>query len=499
MHKKPIIWTIAGSDCGGGAGIQADLHAIQALGGFGCSAITALTAQNSYTVNKIEVVSATMLQEQLAVLQDDLPAKALKLGMLANRDVMQVIAVFLQEYRGFIICDPVMLAGSGAHLLHHKDVAYLSKYILPLADIVTPNIPEAGILTNMDINTVSDVEVAALKLITMGCKSVLLKGGHSQDTQLCQDYWTDGERQLWLTQTRWDTSHTHGSGCTLSAALTTLLGHGYGLDDALVIAKMYTSQGIRLAEQYGEGPGPVQHSAWPMSQLDLPLLTDNASEVDDDYQFPDCGPEPLGIYPIVPSLEWLEKLIASGATTMQLRIKDKTGEALEQDIATAIALAKQHNVRLFINDFWQLAIKYAAYGVHLGQEDLQTCDFIALQESDLRLGISTHCYAEVARAHALNPSYMAIGPIYHTNSKPMKFGPQGIERLQEWCDMLEYPLVAIGGINAERIADVAATGVSGAAMISVITEADKPCEKVKRLQEIFYNSSGLRGESAVKY
>lgn len=200
--------------------------------------------------------------------------------------------------------------------------------------------------------------------------------------------------------------------------------------------------------------------------------------------FPDCGLEPLGLYPIVDSVAWAQQLLPLGITTIQLRIKNKNEAELAAAIQQSVVLAQQFQARLFVNDYWQLAIQHGAYGVHLGQEDLDQADIKAIYQAGLRLGISTHSVAEVARACELQPSYIAFGPIYPTTSKPMAFGPQGVEQLRDWRKILNYPLVAIGGINKERLPDVLATGVDGVALISAITQAEKPLEAARELLKI---------------
>jgi hydroxymethylpyrimidine kinase/phosphomethylpyrimidine kinase/thiamine-phosphate diphosphorylase len=195
-----------------------------------------------------------------------------------------------------------------------------------------------------------------------------------------------------------------------------LLAQGYEIADALVIAKAYVNQGLRLAPQLGAGHGPLAHVGWPETERDLPWLTHTAEEGIRRPQFPDCGDSPLGFYPIVPNTEWLERILPLGVATVQLRIKNKQGAALEREIADAIACARRYGARLFVNDYWQLALKHGAYGVHLGQEDLETADIAALAQAGIRLGVSTHCYAEVAHALALRPSYIAIGPVFHTTT-----------------------------------------------------------------------------------
>ncbi|ARB83461.1 MULTISPECIES: thiamine phosphate synthase [Yersinia] len=181
----------------------------------------------------------------------------------------------------------------------------------------------------------------------------------------------------------------------------------------------------------------------------------------------------LGLYPVVDSLLWIERLLAAGVTTIQLRIKELDDAQVEQDIAAAIALGKRYQARLFINDYWRLAIKHGAYGVHLGQEDLETADLAAIQQAGLRLGVSTHDEQELAIAKAVRPSYIAMGHIFPTQTKQMPSSPQGLTVLKQMVDNTpDYPTVAIGGISIERVPAVLATGVGSVAVVSAITLSD---------------------------
>ncbi|RDE85662.1 thiamine phosphate synthase [Aggregatibacter kilianii] len=194
----------------------------------------------------------------------------------------------------------------------------------------------------------------------------------------------------------------------------------------------------------------------------------------------------LGLYVIVDSYEWIERLIHAGVKTLQIRIKDRSPEQAEEEIARCIALAKQHQVRLFVDDFWQLAIKYQAYGVHLGQEDLLTADLNAIQQAGLRLGVSTHNQEEVDLVLPLRPSYVALGHIFPTQSKIMPSAPQGIANLAAQVkDLGDIPTVAIGGITASHFADVLATGVGSIAVISAVTQAEDWQSAVKNLLNYF--------------
>ncbi|RDE94979.1 thiamine phosphate synthase [Aggregatibacter aphrophilus] len=194
----------------------------------------------------------------------------------------------------------------------------------------------------------------------------------------------------------------------------------------------------------------------------------------------------LGLYVIVDSYEWIERLIHAGVKTLQIRIKDRSPEQAEEEIARCIALAKQHQVRLFVDDFWQLATKYQAYGVHLGQEDLRTADLNAIQQAGLRLGVSTHNREEIELVLPLRPSYIALGHIFPTQSKIMPSAPQGIASLAAQVkDLGDIPTVAIGGITASHFADVLATDVGSIAVISAVTQAEDWQSAVKNLLNYF--------------
>lgn len=472
---KKIVWTIAGSDSGGGAGIQADLHAFQAMNTFGCSVIVALTAQNSVGVTKIEIPSNEMIAAQIKALEDDLPAKAIKIGMLGNKNVMHEVKTFLNRFNGKVVVDPVMVSTSGAELLEPCAKDFLIKEIFPHAFLITPNLNEVRSLLNCEVNTFSEIEAAAKQLEKFGCKNVLIKGGHGI-SDFCHDYLWDGEKGFWLSNVRHQHLNNHGSGCTLSAAIAALLAQDYSLQNALIIAKAYVSQGIRLATQYGLGPGPVTQASWPRDFQDFPWVTTIPYSQFPKYSFKKLE-EPIGFYPIVDNATLVKELAAVGVRTIQLRIKHLSGFELEKEIADAISFAKLHQTRLFINDHWQLAIQLGAYGVHLGQEDIETADLPQISKANLALGISTHNDWEIARAHALSPSYIAFGPIYPTTTKQLNVPPQGTDKLKYYCDYLPYPVVAIGGINLERLASVLKTCANGVAVVSAI--ADDPTKQSK--------------------
>ncbi|EPO1792769.1 thiamine phosphate synthase [Cronobacter turicensis] len=196
-------------------------------------------------------------------------------------------------------------------------------------------------------------------------------------------------------------------------------------------------------------------------------------------------PRRLGLYPVVDSVGWITRLLEAGVRTLQLRIKDKTEAEAEADVAAAIALGQRYHARLFINDYWRLAIKHQAYGVHLGQEDLETADPDAIRRAGLRLGVSTHDDMEIDVALAVRPSYIALGHVFPTQTKQMPSAPQGLAQLAAHVERLgDYPTVAIGGISLERAPAVLETGVGSIAVVSAITLAPDWRAATRRLLEL---------------
>ncbi|TAK76057.1 MAG: thiamine phosphate synthase, partial [Gammaproteobacteria bacterium] len=393
-------------------------------------------------------------------LQSEFPPKAVKIGMLGKLNSLKKIT-------SPIIFDPIISSTSGKILLIQDIMPYL-----PYVDVFTPNLPEAEMILQQKIHSPADVEKAAKQFLSLGVKSILIKGGHANHPSLSQDYWSNGQESFWLTSPRYEQKNYRGTGCVYASAIAANLALGCEIKDAIVIAKMYVNRGIRLTQS-----SFLVHGSWPEEEIDMPYLSDNYIE-QIPASFPTCGTTPLGLYPIVNNSQWVEKLLSLGVTTIQLRIKDKLGEELEDEIKKSIQIAKQYQARLFINDYWELAIKHQAYGVHLGQEDLKIAEIEKIYQAGLRLGISTHCYYEVARAHTFRPSYLACGPIFPTTSKIMAFAPQGIDRLSRWQRTLNsYRWVAIGGINLKNIPAILKSGADGVALISAITQAKYP-EKV---------------------
>jgi hydroxymethylpyrimidine/phosphomethylpyrimidine kinase len=257
------VLTIAGSDSGGGAGIQADLKTIAANGCYGLSVITALTAQNTRGVSGIHPVPVDFVGKQMDAVLSDIGADVVKLGMLYSAELIALVARKLQEYRVTrIVLDPVMVAQSGDKLLKADAVAALKEHLIPLAEILTPNIPEASVLLGKKISELKEMSGAAIELAELGCGNVLVKGGHleGEDSDDCL-YLGDEKRIMRFPGVRVETRNNHGTGCTLSSAIAAFLARGDDVEAAVRHAKKYITGAIFSGAAYriGHGHGPVHH------------------------------------------------------------------------------------------------------------------------------------------------------------------------------------------------------------------------------------------------
>ena len=255
--KYPTALTIAGSDSGGGAGIQADLKTFAALGVYGTSALTAVTAQNTEGVRAAQELPTTLIQAQIDAVLEDIGANAAKTGMLSSAAVISVVAGCVARWRLRLVVDPVMFAKGGDALLQPEATSTLISVLLPLAEVVTPNIPEAERLTGRRIETLAEMRSAARAIAALGPRHVVVKGGHSAGQPV--DVYFDGQDVTELTAERIQTRHTHGTGCTFSAAITAFIARGLSVQEAVTQAKHYITGAIQYAPGLGKGHGPVNH------------------------------------------------------------------------------------------------------------------------------------------------------------------------------------------------------------------------------------------------
>ncbi|PKQ05411.1 MAG: bifunctional hydroxymethylpyrimidine kinase/phosphomethylpyrimidine kinase [Alphaproteobacteria bacterium HGW-Alphaproteobacteria-11] len=256
------VLIVAGSDSGGGAGIQADIKSVTAMGGFAMTAVTAITVQNTLGVHGIHEVPVEIVRAQMKAVLDDIGADAVKTGMLHSAAMVEAVAAELGEHAGvpFLVVDPVMVAKGGASLLEGTAVAALKEVLIPLATLVTPNVPEAEALTGRTITDLDGQKAAADALLGLGCEAVLIKGGHLDGGTLF-DVLATQETMQTFSSPRIETRHTHGTGCTLASAIAALLAQGVELSLAVETARDYVHEAIRTAPGFGKGHGPLNFLA----------------------------------------------------------------------------------------------------------------------------------------------------------------------------------------------------------------------------------------------
>ncbi len=262
---RPVALTIAGSDSGGGAGIQADLKTFQALGVYGTSAVTAITAQNTLGVRAVHEIPTSVIADQIDAIAEDLGIDGAKTGMLSSAEIIGSVADRVRHwgFQAVLVVDPVMVAKSGDRLLREDAVHALRSQLLPLAAVLTPNIPEAEVLLGRRIETDQDVRQAARDILDMGPRAVVIKGGHRQGDPI--DVLFDGDTFHLFGGRRIQTTSTHGTGCTFSAAIAAGLARGLLVREAVAQAKSYVATAIQRAGPLGRGHGPVEHD-WLLSR-----------------------------------------------------------------------------------------------------------------------------------------------------------------------------------------------------------------------------------------
>ena len=258
---KGRVLVVAGSDSGGGAGIQADIKTVMALGGYAMTAITALTAQDTRGVHAVHAVPADFVAHQMRLALADIGADCIKTGMLHRADIVEAVADVIDKYAGGIplVVDPVMVAKGGEALLLDDAAQALARRLIPRATVLTPNLPEAGALAGMPVVDLGTMKLATAKLAEMGCESVLLKGGHLEGPTLFDLFADMTGTEVFETQ-RIETVHTHGTGCTLASAIATGLAQGLALRHAVERARAYLIEAIRTAPNLGRGHGPLNHA-----------------------------------------------------------------------------------------------------------------------------------------------------------------------------------------------------------------------------------------------
>lgn len=499
-HTPPIIWSIAGTDSGGGAGLAADQRAADAFGVHCCTVVAGITAQSTTEVTHIEATPPTVLQAQLDTLLADMPPLVIKTGLLGSADNVRVLAAFVDRLRQqqplALVVDPVLVASTGAALADAELRAAYRNLLLPRATVITPNQSEAVAL--LGANSPQDIPAQSRALRALGCEAVVITGGDAaiieRHHSLSLDWLDTPHAQGWLSLPRENTAHNHGTGCTFASALAAALALGWVVADAAVLAKMAATFALRHARAVGRGVGPViaragfaqEPSLLPRLSMDatpppawVPPKTTRATGATPTDT-------PIGVYAIVESAERVEAVLRAKPTvgTVQLRMKrpahlaDSAWAAqLTADIQRSLRAADAAGATLVVNDHWKVALATGARALHLGQEDLLALGTLEMEQlaharqQGVQLGISSHSLWELCRAASLQPDLIACGPVWPTTTKDMPWQPQGLDNLAWWAHMAPAPVVGIGGIlEPAQLQAVAATGAAGGCVVRGLTQ-----------------------------
>ncbi len=503
--------TIAGSDSGGGAGIQADLKTFHSLGVFGMSAITAVTWQNTLGVTGYRSLAPEEVAEQIRLVITDIGVDSAKTGMLGDAGIIGAVAQAIHDLRPVVfglsnlVVDPVMIAKGGHALLDPKAVEALRKLLLPLARVVTPNLPEAVALTGVRIAGLEDMKEAARCLVEMGATAAVIKGGHLSGP--ARDLLYDGSVFFELEGERVQTRHTHGTGCTFSAALAAFLARGFDLAGAAAEAKRYISWAIRDSLEIGHGHGPTNHWAYPgLARAPQPPGVHPAAATGaSDPRLRNLAALDLAarlkLYLVTgPELsrgrgqaEVVSEAIKGGVTCVQLRDKTSSTTELCRAGRELAEICRRAGVLFIVNDRADVAAAVGADGVHLGQDDLDPREARRILGPGKIIGVTCETADEARRAEEAGAGYLGAGPVYATPTKADAGEPYGPAVIEKISRVVRLPVVGIGGIAPGRAAPVIAAGAAGVAVVSAIAGAEHPSRVAAALSEEIEAALASRG------
>lgn len=482
--------TIAGSDPSGGAGIQSDLRTFAAFGAAGLSVITAITVQSSLGVQAVSPIDAEVVAAQLSTLLEDTLPDAVKIGMLGGAGQVKAVADALRRFRpANVVLDPVLASSGGAPLLDAAGRQLLLTELMPFCDLVTPNLSEAALLTGLPVYDTETMHRAGRALLSMGAKAVLIKGGHLPDVP--QDWLLRlGSAPLDYQCPRVSTDHSHGTGCLLSSAIAASLADGTELTLAVRGAKALVTAALRHPVLLGQGRGYPNVSeamrtlsaAPGRSHADRLALLQGLYVLTDPDLRPDRSAEQVAA-----------AALSGGARIVQLRDK---ALATPEIVVLARRLRQQIQAGggLFIvNDRIDVALASEADGVHLGPDDLSPKDTRWLLGPDKLVGVSTGTVEE-ARLAAPYASYFGVGAIFGTRTKMDAGEAIGVQRIHEIKAAFPHiPVVAIGGITAGNLPEVARAGADAVAVVSAVVGASDMEQATRELNALFMQAKKHHG------
>jgi len=483
LVSVPRVLIVAGSDSGGGAGVQADIKTCLMSGVFGCTAITSLTFQNTKGVQGAHNIPSEAIDAQIDAVLSDIGTDAVKIGMLPSAQAVKVVAQKILEYQiQNLVVDPVLVSTSG-HSLAESDVAgAIRKELMPLAKVVTPNIPEAeALLGGRSISNIEDMEVAARDLHAFGSKYVLVKGGHllsrheeaRRTAMEVVDVLFDGNNISHLTQSTITTNNTHGTGCTLASAIAAELAKGSSPLAAVHRAKAYVVDILRKSKGIKTGTGvqqPMNHGAtfvdWSLQvgsstgggRLDLRLYAVTSSSV--NRKWDRCTADAVSL------------AISGGASIIQIREKEATTMEFISVAQSVLAVARPRGVKVIINDRVDVALVVGADGVHVGEEDMPVADVRLIVGWSKIVGVSARSVEQAVRAQKDGADYIGAGAVFPTSTK--ETSAIGLECLHDICAAVSIPVVAIGGVSASNALSTIDAGCKGVAVVSSLFDNEDP-------------------------
>lgn len=493
--KTPHVLTVAGSDSGAGAGIQADLKACAARGVYCSTVITAVTAQNTLGVQDVSIVSEESVAAQLKSVLSDMRVDVVKTGMLPSIAMVKILQDSLKQFPvQALVVDPVMVSTSGDVLAGPSILDTFRQDLLPMADIITPNLKEtSALLGGKQLETINDMRSAAKSLHDMGPRNVLVKGGDLPSSSDAVDIFFDGKDFYELRSSRIKTRNTHGTGCTLASCIAAELAKGSSMISAVKVAKRYVETVLEYSKSIniGNGPqGPFDHG------LKLKRSVCGSSRM---QKF---DPSDLFLYAVTDSgmnKKWgrsitdaVKAAIDGGATIVQIREKDaETGDFLESAKA-CLEICRLNNIPLLINDRIDIALACDADGVHVGQSDMPVNTVRTLLGPDKIIGVSCKTPEHALKAWADGADYIGSGGVFPTNTKANN-RTIGLDGLKEVCLASKLPVVAIGGINlgnAREVMELGVVNLEGVAVVSALF--DRECVEVetRKLHDLLKETVG---------
>ena len=482
MHYKCAL-TIAGSDSAGGAGVQADIKTMSALGVYAASAITAVTVQNTQGVYDIQAIKPEIVAGQIRAVMDDIKPVAVKIGMVNDAATIHAIAETLGEYSGtMVVVDPVMVSTSGCRLMKDDALEIFQNELMPLASLLTPNLPEAEILAGMRIRTVDDMNMAARKICSEAHCDVLVKGGHLDGEKKTDILYSEGKRVATYENQTIDTRNTHGTGCTLSSAITAHLALGLNMTSSISHAIDYLHTALEEGKDVtiGKGFGPVNHFFAPRP------LVKNAEKYNDDsirLQFITHQNEQYGY------VEGARMALEGGCRWIQLRMKGANDDEVASVAMEIGKMCREYGATFLLDDRVELAKKVMADGVHLGKNDMPVDQARQVLGPQSIIGGTANTFEDIERLARQGADYIGCGPFRYTTTKKNLSPILGLEGYRQLTDKMrksgiQLPIVAIGGILADDIPSIMHTGVSGIAVSGAILNAANPAEEMKTFVEI---------------